>query len=77
MKKKSDILDMPTIGYWSCFGGVEIKDIEFGINDYCLCVSGAWCGKKTLHKVMIYYNTSTPYIKLYGIRLKFNECLRV
>lgn len=39
---KAEILDMPTIAYWSGLDGLEIKDIEYGINDYALCVSGAW-----------------------------------
>ena len=44
---KAEILNMPTIAYWSGLDGLEIKDIEHGINDYVLCVSGAWYGGKS------------------------------
>lgn len=42
---KKDILKMETIAYYSGFNGLEIKDIEYGIDDHVLCVSGAWYGK--------------------------------
>lgn len=72
--KKAEIIEMPTIGYWSALGGLEVKTIEYDINDYCLCVSGAWSSKKTAHRVKIY---NGDYIKLHGYRFKFDECLRV
>lgn len=74
--KKSDILDMPTIGYWSCFGGVEVKYMKHSINDYCFCISGSFTSHKKPHRVKIYQRNDSPYIILYGVRLKFNECLR-
>lgn len=39
---KKDILKTETIAYYSGFNGLEIKGIEHGIDDYVLCVSGAW-----------------------------------
>lgn len=72
--KKNEIIGMPTIGYWSALGGLEVKEIEYGIDDYCLCVSGAWGGAKTAHRVKIYDGNC---IKLHGYRFKFDECLRV
>ena len=72
--KKSEIIEMPTIGYWSALGGLEVKKIEYGINDYCLCVSGAWNGKKTTHRVKIY---DEGYIRLHGYKFEFSDCLRV
>lgn len=72
--KKSEIIEMPAIGYWSALGGLEVKKIEYDINDYCLCVSGAWSSKKTAHRLKIY---DEGYIKLHGYKFEFGECLRV
>lgn len=75
--KKQQIIDMPTIAYYSGFNGIEIKDIEYGINDYVIAVSGAWGGTKTAHRVKIYSNINGDmYFKLYGIRIPLNECIR-
>lgn len=80
MKKaeKTKYLSMPCIAYYSGFNGVEIKDIEYNINEYVIAVSGAWGGNKTMHRVRIYYGAnSEPYFKLYGIRIYLYDCIRV
>lgn len=75
--KKQQIIDMPTVAYYSGFGGIEIKDIEYGINDYIIAVSGAWCSNKSVHRVKIYYGANgNAYFKLYGVRIPLNECIR-
>lgn len=74
---KKDILEMETIAYYSGFGGLEIKDIEYGIDDHVLCVSGAWNGKPKPHRLKIYYPASkAPYIKLHGYTIRLDECIR-
>lgn len=35
-----------SIAYYSGLNGLEIKGIEYGINDYVYCVSGCWYGGK-------------------------------
>ena len=35
-----------TIAYYSGFGGLEVKHIEYGIDDYLYIVAGAWNGKR-------------------------------
>lgn len=76
---KAEILNMPTIAYWSGLDGLEIKDIEYGINDYVLCVSGAWYGGKSnerAHRVKIRYNKNgDPYIVIHGYRILLSECI--
>lgn len=75
---KKDILNMESVAYYSGLNGLEIKDILYGINDYILCVSGAWGGKKTPHKLKIYYNQDgSNYIKLHGYRIRLDECIRM
>ena len=73
---KKDILQMKTIAYYSGFNGLETKDIEHGIDDYVLCVSGAWCGKPKPHRLKVYYTSASAYIKLHGYRIPLDECIR-
>lgn len=76
--KKSDILKMKSIAYYSGLSGLEIKEIEYGINDYVLCVSGAWCSKKQAHRVKINYTPrGYAYIRIHGYRIPLNECFRM
>lgn len=72
-----DYRDMPTVGYWSAYGGVEVKEIEYGIDDYALVTCGAMSGKPTSHRLKIYTTESDMYINFHGRRLKFSECIWV
>lgn len=74
---KKDILKMETIAYYSGFNGLEIKDIEHGIDDHVLCVSGAWNGKPKPHRLKIYYTSENAYIKLNGEKIRLDECIRM
>ena len=79
MTKKEKCLNNNTIGYYYGLGGVEIKHIEYGIEDYLYCVSGAWGSttNKRYHKLKIYYTEKGGYIRLYGYRIPLDECIRV
>ena len=78
MTKKEKCLNNNTIGYYYGLGGVEIKHIEYGIEDYIYCVSGAWSTtNKRYHKLKVYYTEKGGYIRLYGYRIPLNECIRV
>lgn len=72
---RSEILASKTLGYWSAFGGVEVKEIN---DDICYCVSNAWGGTKRVHRLKVRYNSSgSPYVILNNSRLRFDDCLRV
>ena len=77
MTKKEICLNNYSIAYYSGLGGLEIKKIEYGINDYIYCVAGAWCSKKSYHRLKIYYGPNGDYIKLHGYRIPLNECIRM
>lgn len=79
MTKKEICETNKTIGYWSCFGGVEVKEIEYDLEDKIVCVSGAWNGKKSFHRLKVYATKKEgrDYINLFGTRLFLDECLRV
>ena len=70
---------LPTIGYWSLLGGVEVKKIEYDIEDYVVCIVGAWIGQSRLYRVPIKYTHSKdarPYIFVGHSKLYLDECLR-
>ena len=74
---KERYLRMRTIGYWSEYGGIELKDIEYGINDYAVVVSGAFSANRRCHKVMIHTNKNgRQFIMINGRRYYFDNCLR-
>ena len=77
MTKKEYCLQNPAIAYYSGLNGLEIHGIEYGINDYVYCVSGAWGGGKAYHKLKINYGANGDYIRLHGYRIALNECIRM
>lgn len=74
----AEIVNLPTQGYWSAFGGVEVKRFTYGINDTVDVIANAWNGTKSAHRVRVYDGSEKtgPYIILFGTRLHFNECVR-
>lgn len=66
-----------SFAYYSGFGGLEFKKIEYGIEDYMYCVSGAWTDKKEYHKLKVYYADNGDYVKLHGTKVPLNECIKM
>ena len=75
--KKEICENNKSFAYYSGFSGLELKHIEYGIDDYIYCVSGAWTGKKSYHKLKIYYEENDSYIKLHGYKIPLDECIRM
>lgn len=44
MNKREYCESRESIAYYSGLNGLDIKGIEYGIDDYIYCVSGAWGG---------------------------------
>lgn len=72
---KAAFITANTIAYHSSFAGIEIKSIEYGIEDYVIFVAGAWCSKKTVHKSKVYYGKRS-YFKFYNTRIYLDECIK-
>lgn len=72
--EKQNYLNKNTLGYWSDWGGVELKGIEYGINDYVIIYIRL---KRSVHRVKINYAIKRDYIRIRGRRLYFDECFRV
>lgn len=77
--KKSEIMNMESTAYYNGFSGLEIKAVEYGIDDYLLCVSGAWGtkSKQKPHRLKIYYDRNGGFVRLHGYKVPLNECIRM
>ena len=76
--KKEICLNNASFAYYSGFSGLELKHIEYGIDDYIYCVSGSWGGKKGYHKLKVYTDSKgDSYLKLHGYKIPLNECIRM
>lgn len=78
MKKaeKKAILDAACIAYYSGFGGIEIKEIQYGIEDYIIYTAGAWTSQKTAHKSKVYYNSENPFFRYHNYKISLSDCIR-
>lgn len=78
MTKREYCATHESVAYWSGIGGVEIKGIEYGIDDFIYCVSNAWYGVKSFHRVKIQSTmTGRSFIMVHGYRIYLDECLRM
>ena len=78
MTKKEYCMKNPAIAYYSGLNGLEIHGIEYDIDDYIYCVSGAWGGGKSYHRCKIQYTRSgAAFFRVYGHRVPLDECIRM
>lgn len=78
MTKKEYCTTHESVAYYSGLNGLEIKGIEYGINDYIYSVSGSWYGKPEYHKSKIMYSAKgDPYFRIHGYRIPLDECIRM
>ena len=66
----------PTLAYYSGLNGIEIKKIEYDFDDYVICISGAWGGKKQVHRAKVYYSDKPPYFRIHGHKISLEDCIR-
>lgn len=75
--EKQYYLEKEYVGYYSGYSGIEIKDIQYGIEDYIVFVAGAWCSNKSVHRSKVYYTSSgRDYFRYNGNRIYLDECIR-
>lgn len=82
MNKREYCQNRKSIAYYSGFGGLDIRGIEYGINAYIYFVSGCFnvSGVRHYHRCKIYYpisNKGSAFFLLYGKRVSLDECIRV
>lgn len=76
MTVKEMVMAKETVGYISACGGIEIKEIVYGIDDHVVFIADAWGPNKSAHKRKIYYNSNGAYFIFNGQRFNFNEIVR-
>lgn len=83
MNKRQYCESRESIAYYSGLNGLEIKGIEYGINDFVYCVSGCWYGGKAaqrFHCCKIYYPTNgkdSAFFRVHGYKIPLDECIRM
>lgn len=78
MTKREYCMKNPAIAYYSGLNGLEIHGIEYGIEDYIYCVSGAWGGGKAFHRVKVQRTRKgAAFFVVYGYRIPLDECIRM
>lgn len=76
MAVKEMVMAKKTVGYISACGGIEIKEIACGIDDYVVFIAHAWGPNASAHKRKIYYNSNGAYFIYNGTRYKFTDIVR-
>ena len=76
--EKAAVIAAPAIAYYSGFGGIELKGVESGCDDYIIFVANAWHGQKSAHraKVRSGLRDDSVYFMFGGTRIPLSECLR-
>lgn len=83
MNKREYCESRESIAYYSGLNGLEIKDIEYGIDDFVYCVSGCWYGGKAarrFHRCKIYYpanGKASAFFRVDGYKIPLDECIRM
>jgi hypothetical protein len=80
MSKKEYCQKNPAVAYYSGFNGLEIHGIEYGIDDYIYCVSGAWGSPKNYgyHKLEIKYDRhGNGYFIFHGYKCLLSDCIKM
>ena len=78
MTKKEYCQSRESIAYYSGFTGLEIKGIEYGIENFLYCVSGAWGGPKSFHRLKIQEDRKgRSFVRLNGYKVPLDECIRM
>lgn len=72
---RKEIQQAPMVAVWSSgLVGLEIKGMEYGMEDRVLCV---WTGDDSAHQCKVRSGRRGPYFLFHGRRVYLDECWRV
>ena len=82
MTKREYCEKRESVAYYNDLGGVEIKGIEYGIDDFVYCVSGCYGGAaaRRFHRCKIYCpanENDSAFFRLHGYKIPLNECIKI
>ena len=72
--EKLEYIYADCVAYFSGYGGIEVKEIQYGIDDYVIYVSGAWTNNRRVHRVKIQYS-DRPYFRFGAKKIYFDELI--
>lgn len=76
--EKQAFMEQKSVGYYSGFGGVEVKEIQNGYEDYIIFVAGAWCSAKSIHRRKVQYTVNgEPFVSFANCRLYLRDFIRM
>lgn len=76
-REKFEYENMPTVAYYSGYGGIEIKEVQYGIEDYIVYVANSFLPTRSVHRSKIYTTTSGRlYFKYHTLSIYCDECIR-
>lgn len=78
--KKQVCLENKSFAYYSWFGWMELKYIEYWINDYVYRIDNAWCPSRwtRFHKSQIFYDKDwEAYFRPWSVKAYFKDCIRM
>lgn len=79
MSKKEVCENNKSFAYWSWYWWIELKHIEYWINDYIYRIDNAWYPSKWIryHKSKVFYANDWAYFKAYGVKIYLDDCIRM
>jgi len=71
-------MGIESIGYDTTnYCGVELKSIEYGIDDYAIILHGSQTSNPTLHRIKVKYTSRDIYYTINGKRYSFSNMMRI
>lgn len=77
MTKREICDEHPTFAYYSGCGGLEVRFIEYGVNDFMYLIAGQWSSKKSYHKLKIRSVNKYDYIVFRGCRCRLSDFIKL
>lgn len=59
------------------YGGLEIMDIEYGVDDYVICRWNHGKPEDKYHRIKINYSKSVPTFRIDGYSISMNNVVRL
>ena len=75
-EEKEQYLNMPTVGVSATLSVLEVKTIEYGIDDYIVFTVPRHNGKRTVRRAKINEGADRPYFFYEDFRVYMDEIIR-
>ena len=76
-EEKAKYIQMPSVGVSATLNGLEVKAIEYGINDRIVFTIRNMRGNLTAHSARICYKSDRPFFRFEDYRIYLDEIIKV